>query len=132
MLWCRDIIDAPLFPCGRGPPFRLIHKTRKGSCDSFHKHARVHQQVGRFLLERILFVHCRAYRDKFNAMVVMIEKLYAFVAGECLGDNLDSQSNQEVLLGGHLYGQLLSEKLFDLLIGAKARLIKDLKNPKFD
>ena len=35
-------------------------------------------------------------------------------------------------MGGHLYGQLLSEKLYDLLIGAKARLIKDLKNPKFD
>jgi len=37
-----------------------------------------------------------------------------------------------VLLGGHLYGQLLAEKLYDLLLGAKARLVKDLKNPKFD
>ena len=37
-----------------------------------------------------------------------------------------------MLLGGHLYGQLLAEKLYDLLIGAKARLIKDLKNPRFD
>lgn len=37
-----------------------------------------------------------------------------------------------MLLGGHLYGQLLAEKLYDLLLGAKARLIKDLKNPKFD
>ena len=89
-------------------------------------------EIGRFLLERILFVHCRAYKDKFNALCLMIEKLYSFVAGECLGDNLDSTSNQEVLLGGHLYGQLLSEKLYDLLIGAKARLIKDLKNPKFE
>ena len=26
----------------------------------------------------------------------------------------------------------MAEKLYDLLIGAKARLIKDLKNPKFD
>lgn len=37
-----------------------------------------------------------------------------------------------MLLGGHLYGQLLAEKLYDLLVGAKARLIKDLKNPKFE
>ena len=37
-----------------------------------------------------------------------------------------------MLLGGHLYGQLLAEKLYDLLLGAKARLVKDLKNPKFD
>ena len=36
------------------------------------------------------------------------------------------------MLGGHLYGQLLAEKLYDLLIGVRARLIKDLKNPKFD
>lgn len=50
-------------------------------------------EIGRFLLERILFVHCRAYKDKFNALCLMIEKLYSFVAGECAGDNLDSTSN---------------------------------------
>ena len=50
-------------------------------------------EIGRFLLERVLLVHCRAYRDKFNALCLMIEKLYAYVAGECLGDNLDSPSN---------------------------------------
>lgn len=61
-------------------------------------------EVGRFLLERVLFVHVTSYKDKFNSLVLMIEKLYAYVAGECLGDNLDSVSNQEVLLGGHLYG----------------------------
>jgi hypothetical protein len=37
-----------------------------------------------------------------------------------------------VLLGGHLYGQLLSEKLYDLLVGAKAKVMKDLRNPKFE
>ena len=36
------------------------------------------------------------------------------------------------MLGGHLYANLLSEKLYDLLIGAKAKVIKDLRNPKFD
>ena len=50
-------------------------------------------EIGRFLLERVLFVHCRTYKDKFNALCLMIEKLYAFVTGECLGDNLDSVSN---------------------------------------
>jgi DNA-directed RNA polymerase I subunit RPA2 len=54
------------------------------------------------------------------------------VAGECELDNLDSPSNQEVLLSGHLYGALLAEKLQDLLIGARGRLIRDLRNPKFD
>lgn len=62
----------------------------------------------------------------------MIEKLYSVVAGECELDNLDSPAHHEVLLGGHLYASLLSEKLYDLLIGAKAKIIRDLRNPKFD
>lgn len=88
--------------------------------------------VGRFLLDRVLFVHCAQFRDKFNALCLMIEKLYSFVAGECNSDNLDAPSNQEVLLGGHIYAQLLAEKLYDLLLGSRAKLVKDLKNPKFD
>jgi len=88
--------------------------------------------VGRFLFERILLVHCTQFKDKFNALCLMIEKLYAFVAGEINADNLDAPSNQEVMLGGHLYSQLMAEKLYDLLLGARSKLVKDLKNPKFD
>ena len=88
--------------------------------------------VGRFLLERIILVHCAQFKDKFNTLCLMIDKLYSFVAGECEPDNLDAVCNQEVMLGGHLYGQLISEKMYDLLIGARAKLVKDLKNPKFD
>ena len=36
------------------------------------------------------------------------------------------------MLGGHLYTQLMAEKLYDLLLGARSKLVKDLKNPKFD
>jgi hypothetical protein len=46
--------------------------------------------AGRFLFERILLVHCSDFKDKFNALCLMVEKLYAFVAGECNGDNLDA------------------------------------------
>ena len=62
----------------------------------------------------------------------MIEKIYAVVAGECELDNLDSPAIQEVLLSGHLYGSLMAEKLQDLLIGARGKLVRDLRNPKFD
>ena len=61
-------------------------------------------EVGRFLLEKVILIHCSQFKDKFNTLCLMIEKLYAYVAGECEADNLDSPSNQEVLLGGHLYG----------------------------
>ena len=89
-------------------------------------------EVGRFLFERIRIVHCTQYKDKFNSLCHMVEKLYAFVAGEINADNLDAPSNQEVMLGGHLYVQLMGEKLYDLLLGARSKLVKDLKNPKFD
>jgi len=79
-----------------------------------------------------LFVHTPQYRDKFNVLCLMIEKLYAVVSGECELDNLDSPANQEVLLSGHLYGQLLAEKLQDLLEGAKQKILRDLKNQNFD
>lgn len=89
-------------------------------------------EVGRFLIERLILVHVPDFTDKFQTMCLMLEKLYAVVAGECECDSLDAVSNQEVLLGGHLYGQLLADKLYDLLIGAKAKVIKDVRNPKFD
>ena len=89
-------------------------------------------EVGRFLIERLILVHLSSFSDKFECLCLMIEKLYAVVAGECECDNLDAACNQEVILGGHLYGQLLADKLYDLLIGARAEVMKDLKNPKFD
>lgn len=89
-------------------------------------------EVGSFFLDRHMFVQTKSNRDKFNTLCIMIEKLYAVVAGECELDNLDSPSNQEVLLSGHLYVSLLAEKLQDLLIGAKTKIIRDLRNEKFD
>jgi DNA-directed RNA polymerase I subunit RPA2 len=61
-------------------------------------------EVGRFLIERLILVHLPAFEDKFQTFCLMIEKLYAAVSGECECDSLDSTANQEVLLGGHLYG----------------------------
>jgi len=45
----------------------------------------------------------------------MVRKLYALVAGECCADDPDSPQNQEVLLGGHLYGMVIKEKLNEFL-----------------
>lgn len=89
-------------------------------------------EVGRFLLESLILVHLPNFNDKFQTLCLMIEKLYSAVSGECECDSLDSVANQEVLLGGHLYASLLSEKLYDLLIGAKAKVLKDLRNSRFD
>ena len=61
-------------------------------------------EVGRFLIERLILVHLPSFDDKYQTLCLMIEKLYSAVSGECECDSLDSTANQEVLLGGHLYG----------------------------
>ncbi|PGG99077.1 hypothetical protein AJ80_09409 [Polytolypa hystricis UAMH7299] len=78
--------------------------------------------------------------DKFNMIIYMIRKLYALVAGDCASDNPDAVSNQEVLLGGFLYGMILKERLEEWLrsFGAFARDWTDrnqgakFTDPKFE
>ena len=44
-------------------------------------------EVGRFLIERLILVHLSSFSDKFECLCLIIEKLYAVVAGECECDN---------------------------------------------
>ncbi|KAG9247921.1 hypothetical protein BJ878DRAFT_116965 [Calycina marina] len=60
--------------------------------------------------------------DKFKMLLFMISKLYALVGGDCCGDNPDAVQNQEILLGGFLYGMILKERLEDWL-GTNLRLV---------
>ena len=53
--------------------------------------------------------------DKFRMLMYMIRKLYALVAGDCAPDNPDAVSNQEILLGGFLYGMILKERIEEWL-----------------
>ena len=78
--------------------------------------------AGTEFLRKIVLVHLGNVdvtetqdRDKFNLLLFMIRKLYAFVAGDCSSDNPDAVSNQEVLLGGFLYGSIIKEKIEEWL-----------------
>ncbi|KAJ3364773.1 hypothetical protein GGF31_008919 [Allomyces arbusculus] len=82
---------------------------------------------GRELLRKLVLVHLDSYADKFNQLVFMIRKLYALVAGECAQDNPDSPQHQEILLGGHLYGAYLKEKLEDYLVGLTTAIRTELR-----
>ena len=42
-------------------------------------------------------------QQKFDLLILMLRKLYAFVTGDILEDNADSLMNQEILVPGHLY-----------------------------
>jgi hypothetical protein len=84
------------------------------------------EEAGAALLARYILVHLGSdgpgCADKFALLLLMLRKLYAFVRGDCLEDNADSLSNQEMLLSGHLLQALLKEKLEDYLAGVETSL----------
>lgn len=76
--------------------------------------------VGTEFLRKIVLVHLGNVdvtdaqdADKFKMLLFMIRKLYALVEGSCAVDNPDAVQNQEILLGGFLYGMIIKERLDD-------------------
>lgn len=62
--------------------------------------------------------------DKVNLLVMMIQKLLTLVQGKCRAEGVDSVMMQEVLLGGHLYLQLLKERLQLWLVTLRSNIVK--------
>lgn len=60
--------------------------------------------------------------DKFKMLLFMTRKLYALVAGDCAVDNPDAVQNQEILLGGFLFGMIIKERIEDFM-GNDLRLV---------
>ncbi|CAF3463706.1 unnamed protein product [Fusarium graminearum] len=84
-------------------------------------------EVGTEFLRKIVLVHLgnvdvteEQDNEKYKLILFMIRKLYALVAGECAVDNPDAVQNQEILLGGFLYGQILKER-FDEFLSVNVR-----------
>eukprot|EP00039_Didymoeca_costata_P006993 m.95259 g.95259 ORF g.95259 m.95259 type:complete len:1143 (+) comp13484_c0_seq4:183-3611(+) len=90
------------------------------------------EQVGRVLLQRLVFVHIDEHNmsAKFNLLVHMIQKLYSLVGGECQPDNADSAINQELLLPGQLYNMILKELLQEYILQTKRTILKDINDKK--
>ena len=95
------------------------------------------KKVGEEFLRKIVLPHLgncdvtpAQNNDKFQLTLFMIRKLYALAAGYCTLDNPDAVSNQEILLGGFLYGMILKESIHDWLvsIGVAARDWCRMKN----
>lgn len=79
-------------------------------------------ECGTEFVRKIVLVHIgcvnvteKQDKDKFNMLIFMIRKLYAFVRGDCSVDNPDAVSNQEILLGGFLYGMIVKERLENIV-----------------
>lgn len=88
--------------------------------------------VGTEFLRKIVLVHLGNVNvtetqddDKFRMMLFMVRKLYSLVAGDCAVDNPDAVQNQEILLGGFLYGMIIKERLDDWLSTALRMSIRE-------
>lgn len=103
-----------------GTKFRIVMNAPEDESDI---------DVGHRVLNRIVLVHLKDNGDKFRMLLFMVRKLYSLVAGDCAADNPDSPAHQEIMLGGFLYGQIIKEKLEDVLKGVRAQISIDLRRP---
>jgi DNA-directed RNA polymerase I subunit RPA2 len=90
--------------------------------------------VGTEFLRKIVLVHLGNVdvtesqdNDKFRMLLFMVRKLYSLVAGDCAADNPDAVQNQEILLGGFLYGMLIKERLDEWLSTGLRLSLRDYK-----
>ena len=68
-------------------------------------------------LRECVCIHLDSDMDKFNILVYMTRKLFAFAKGECANESADNPANQEVLLGGHLYLMTLKVSVAAIYLG---------------
>jgi len=85
------------------------------------------EEVAQELLDNNVFVHCKTGAEKYQCLVLMIQKLYALVEKKIKPDNSDANSSHEVLLPGHLMHMIVKEQLQDYLEGIRAVIEKDLR-----
>ncbi|XP_026729153.1 DNA-directed RNA polymerase I subunit RPA2 [Trichoplusia ni] len=83
-----------------------------------------------FLLDRCILIHLKDHKDKFNALVFMTQKLYDLVQNKCKVEGADAVMVQELLLGGHLYLQILKERLQQLTSIVRIQLQRKAKTGK--
>lgn len=76
------------------------------------------------ILSKCICIHVDNYQDKFNTLVFMLQKLYAFAQGKICVEGSDAVMMQELLLGGHLYQQVMKSRLQMLLFGIKSAVSK--------
>jgi len=92
------------------------------------------EDVCDYLMRRSVAIHLPDNSDKFDIIVVMVKKLFSLVQGKCVAEGVDSLMMHEIVLGGHLYLQLLKEKMDDWVRVLKAMILRKAKStgPGFD
>lgn len=82
------------------------------------------EEITEFILRNCALIHLDSTEDKFNLLIFMTQKLFVFAKDGCKVEGADSVMMQELLLGGHLYLQILKERMQNWLSILKLSLIK--------
>merc|ERR550519_157622 len=92
------------------------------------------EEVCTWLLKNCVAIHLDDDNAKFDIICVMIKKLFALVQDKCVVEGVDSLMMHEIIVGGHLYLQLLKEKLDDVCRILKQVILRKAKTvgPTFD
>ncbi|XP_059045558.1 DNA-directed RNA polymerase I subunit RPA2 isoform X2 [Achroia grisella] len=77
------------------------------------------EEAAVYLLNQSLMIHLPNHKDKFYSLVFMAQKLFDLVQNKCKVEGADSVMTQELVLGGHLYLQILKERLQSIIVGLK-------------
>ncbi|XP_060076797.1 DNA-directed RNA polymerase I subunit RPA2-like [Ylistrum balloti] len=83
--------------------------------------------VARYLLKHCIAIHLDSNTDKFNLLLYMTRKLFAFARGECAEESADNTMYQEVLLSGHLFCMFVKEKIHDWVRSLRMQVEKEAK-----
>ena len=75
-----------------------------------------------------LAIHLDNNEDKFNLYILMMQKLFSVVQNKCCVEGADGLMMHELLLGGHLYLQIIKEKMQGWLQLLKAVILKKSKS----
>merc|ERR550519_3070496 len=91
------------------------------------------REVCKYLIRNCVAIHLDDDEAKFDIICVMIKKLFSLVQDKCVVEGVDSLMMHEIIVGGHLYLQLLKEKLGDFLTILKSVILRAarLKGPAF-
>ena len=92
------------------------------------------RQVCEWMMKNNVAIHLDNDDDKFDIICVMIKKLFIFVQEKCVVEGVDSLMMHEIVLGGHIYLQLLKEKLGDYMTILKMVILRmaKMKGSAFD
>lgn len=82
-----------------------------------------------YLISRhCLAIHLDDPAEKFYLLCFMTKKLFALADNKCAVEGADAVMMQECMLGGHLYLQVVKEKLYSWLMALRASILKRAKH----